>query len=252
MTVEYKNSELMAVCVARGLKDGDIVLVGVGLPYVGAVLAQCSHAPNLYTLAELGCFQAMPVDTSVGPADPRSWYGATRFSGFMDTVGFIVHGGRCDAGMLGAAEIDQYGNMNSTQVYVNGNVKHINGSGGANDTASNAKKTIAVQKHEKRKLRTEIDYITSPGHLKGGNSKAEIGIKGGGLALLVTDKAVFQPEEGTNRMILKSVHPGVDREKLKDETGFEIDVTGVPETPIPTTEEIRLIREVVDPNRIYT
>ena len=251
MTVDYKNSELMAVCVSRGVKDGDVVLVGIGLPYVGAVLAQHTHAPNLFSLAELGCFQSLPIDTSVGPADPRSWYGATRFSGFMDTVGYIVHGRRCDVGMLGAAEIDQYGNMNSTQVYANGKVKHINGSGGANDTASSAFKTIAVQKHEKRKLRDQIDYITSPGFLQGGNSKEEAGIRGGGLAILVTDKAVFAPDKN-GRMTLQSIHPGVDREALKADTGFEIDVDGVPETPVPTEEEIRLIREVVDPKGIYT
>jgi glutaconate CoA-transferase subunit B len=249
----FTNMELMVTCAARGLKDGNKVLVGIGLPYVAAVLAKLTHAPNLCMLMELGCFGSSPIDTGVGAADPRSWYNATRFSSLIETLGMIAHRGRLDVGLLGALEVDEFGNVNSTQLNIGGGrIRHINGSGGGNDTASLAKMTIVIARHEKRKLKKRVDYNTSPGHLQGGTTRSEAGLKGGGIGLLITDKAVLVPDEVTKRLKLQSIHPGITPEEVINETGFEIDVTGVPETPAPTMEEVRLIREVIDPTGIYT
>ena len=250
MEISYK--EFMVCAAARELKDGDRLLIGVGLPYVAAIMAKMTHAPNLYILFELGIFDSTPIDPSVGASDPRSWYRATKFSGFLDVIGMICHAGRLDVGLLGALQVDQYGNMNSTLIKQGNIIRHLNGSGGANDIASMAKKTIIIAQHEKRKLVESIDYITSPGSLEGGDSRAKAGLKGGGVSRLITDKAVFGIDPASQRLKLLSIHPGISPQDIIDNTGFTVDVEGVPWTTIPMDEEIKLIREVIDPQRIYT
>ncbi|MDR3288240.1 MAG: CoA-transferase [Peptococcaceae bacterium] len=250
--MEYNYTELMVCSAAREIKDGDKLLVGVGFPYVAAILAKMMHAPNLCILFELGVYDSQPIDPSIGAADPRSWYRATKFSGFLEVIGMIVHRGRLDCGVLGALEVDQYGNINSTQLTQNGKIKHFNGSGGANDIATLGKSTLVVSKHDKRKLKETIEYITSPGFLQGGTSRRDAGIKGGGVSRVITDKAVFSVEETTKRLKLLSIHPGITAENIIENTGFAVDVKDVPLTTPPSETELKLIREVIDPQGLYT
>ena len=249
---EFSPSELMVVCASRGFKDGTSALVGIGLPYVAGVLAKMTHAPNLTIIMELGVFGSHPIDNAVGIADPRAWYQAKKFGGFLDTMGMILHRGRCDAGLLGTLCIDAYGNINSTAVLINGKRKHITGSGGGNDIASRARNIMVITRHEKRKLEEASYFVTSPGNLQGGNSREEAGLIGNGLTLVITDKAVLEPHPETKRLRLQSIHPGISPEEIVSETGFEVNVEGVPLTAPPTQEQIRLIHEVIDPNRLYT
>ena len=252
MEPKYSPSELMAVAGARELKDGEIVAVGLGLPVVATFLAKMTHAPNMTVLFELGVIDPEPVDQGVGLADPRVWYRAKVLSSFVDILGTILHKGRVDVGFLGGLETDQFGNLNTTLVGdAHGSFRHMVGSGGANDIASCARRTIIIMRHEERKLREAISFVTSPGYLTGGESRAEAGLAGG-PSRVITDKAIFDFDPKTKRMRLLSIHPGITREETLATMGFSpIVPADVPNTEPPTQDQLRLIREVIDPKRMY-
>jgi glutaconate CoA-transferase, subunit B len=249
---DYTPSELMAVAGARELQDHQVVAVGLGLPVVASFLAKKTHAPNMTILFELGVIDPEPIHQGVGLADPRVWYRAKSLSSFVDILGTILHNNRVDVGFLGGLEVDQYGNLNTSLVGdPRGHFRHMVGSGGANDIASCAKRTIIIMRHEARKLKQAISFITSPGYLEGGASRAQIGL-GGGPSRVITDKAIlgFHPE--TKQMMLISIHPGNTLEDVLATMGFTPVVPSqVPTTEPPEKEQIRLIREVVDPLKMY-
>src|SRR2546425_1424456 len=186
---EVLASEIMAAAGARELRDGEVVVVGLGLPQVACVLAQRTHAPRLSALLEIGVMNMSPIDTAVGLADPRIWYRATCWSGFLDVMGMNVHRGVVDVGFLGALEIDRFGNINTTLVKDDsGKVRFVNGSAAGNDIASHAKRVIMIMRHEKRKLPEAVAHLTSPGFV-GGRSRRESNLRGGGPHRLITDMA---------------------------------------------------------------
>jgi acyl CoA:acetate/3-ketoacid CoA transferase beta subunit len=254
MATDFTTSELMVVAGARELHDGEVAVVGLGIPLLAAALAQRTHAPTLKALNELGVADPRPREQGVGNADARLWYQAAFYGSFIDIMGTCLHRGVVDVGFLGALEVDQYGNSNTTEIYgPDGAVRRLNGSGGANDMASSAKRTIIIARHEARKLVPRVSHLTSPGFLNGGRSREEAGLPGGGPWRVLTDKAVlgFHPE--TRRMVLVSVHPGVTHEDLRASTGFELEIpSDAPVTPEPTPEEVQLIRDELDPQRLYT
>ena len=250
--MDFTPSELMAVSGARELGDGQVVAVGIGLPMVAAFLAKRTHAPNMTMLFELGVIDPEPIHTGVGLADPRVWYRAKALSSFVDILGAVLHHGRVDVGFLGGLEVDQYGNLNTTLVgNPKGRFRHMTGSGGANDIASCAKKTIYIMRQEKRKFRESISFITSPGYLAGSDSRQTAGL-GGGPCRVITDKAVFGFHPETKKMMLASIHPGNTLEEVLSTLDFRpIIPRSVPATEPPTAEQLRLIREVIDPEGIY-
>ena len=165
MQTNYTPSELMAVAGARELQDRQVVAVGLGLPVVASFLAKLTHAPHMTMLFELGVIDPEPIHCGVGLADPRVWYRSKVFSSFVDILGTILHKGRVDVGFLGGLEVDRFGNLNTTLLGdPEGKFKHMVGSGGANDIASCANKTIIIIRHEARKLMNAISFITSPGY----------------------------------------------------------------------------------------
>lgn len=252
MDFDYTPSELMAVAGARELQDREVVAVGLGLPVVASFLAKGTHAPNMTILFELGVIDPQPVDQGVGLADPRVWYRANVLSSFVDILGEVLHRGRVDVGFLGGLEVDQYGNLNTSVI---GDPKekfrHMIGSGGANDIASCAKRTIIIMRHEERKLKKAISFITSPGFITGGDSRARIGLAGG-PSRVITDKAIFSFHPDTKKMMLVSIHPGTTLEDVLGTMGFSPVVPEqLPYTEPPTQEQVRLIREVIDPQRMY-
>jgi glutaconate CoA-transferase subunit B len=158
-----RGTEIMATAGAREIRDGEVVLVGIGLPWIACRLAQRTHAPRLTFLLEIGVMDAEPRDTPVGVADPRNFYRATSWTSFRDVMGMSLHRGVVDVGVLGALEIDRFGNLNTTLLKdESGNVRYFNGSAGGNDTASLAKRTIVIMRHSKRKLRQALAHLTSP------------------------------------------------------------------------------------------
>jgi glutaconate CoA-transferase, subunit B len=201
---------------------------------------------------ELGVIDPQPVDQGVGLADPRVLYRANVLSSFVDILGEVLHRGRVDVGFLGGLEVDQYGNLNTSLLgEANGKFRHMIGSGGANDIVSCAKRSIIIMRHEERKLKKAISFITSPGFITGVDSRAKAGLQGG-PSRVITDKAIFGFHPDTKQMVLQSIHPGITLEDVLGTMGFAPIVPGnVPVTEPPTQEQVRLIREVIDPQHMY-
>jgi len=245
-------AEVMATAAARQLRDGEVVLVGIGLPQVACVLAKRTHAPSLTLLLEIGVFNMEPIDTPLGLADSRIFYRGTCWSGFLDTLGMTAHRGKVDVGFLGALEVDRYGSINTTLTRTpEGQVRYFNGSGGGNDIASLAKRVLIVTRHSKRKFPAALAHLTSPGFV-GGKSRQELGLRGGGPHRIITDMAVLGFDPVSREASLLSLHPGFHLQQVLDNTGFSLRVPDrVPATPVPSDVELRLLREVIDPKRIY-
>lgn len=252
MGLDFTTSELMAVAGARELKDGEVVAVGLGLPVVASFLAKLTHAPRMTILFELGVIDPEPVDNGVGLADPRVWYRARVLSSFVDILGSVLHNGKVDVGFLGGLETDRYGNLNTTLVgEPHGKFRHMIGSGGANDIASCAQRTIIIMRQEERKLRESISFITSPGYLQGGSSRAAAGLRGG-PSKVITDKAIFGFHPESKELMILSIHPGITLDEVRSTMGFSPLVPeSLPSTEAPTAEQLRLIREQIDPDRMY-
>ena len=250
--IEYAPFELMAVAGARELKDGEIVGVGLGLPMIAAFLAKRTHAPNITILFELGVIDPEPIHTGVGLADPRVWYRAKILSSFVDMLGTVLHKGLVHVGFLGGLETDAYGNLNTTLIGdPKGKFRHFTGSGGGNDVASCARRTVIIIRHEARKLNEAVFFVTSPGHLRGGRDREAAGLRGGPTRV-ITDKAVFGFDPESKRMRLESIHFGTTLEDVLANMSFQPIVPGdLPTTEPPTAEQIRLIREEIDPERMY-
>jgi len=200
--------------------------------------------------ARLGVIDAQPGgEPNVGSADPRLWRGAVSFRGMLDVMGMMLQRGRVDVGFLGALEVDRYGNINSTEVLTpEGKPRRFGGSGGGNDIASHARRVIIVCRHGRQKIVDRVRYLTSPGHV-GPEGRL---LPGGGPHRVVTDKAVLG-FNARGELSVVSMHGGVTREELIAETGCELEFPpDLPATPPPSEEELRLIREVLDPGRQYT
>jgi glutaconate CoA-transferase, subunit B len=250
--LDYTSFELMAVTGARELKDGEIVAVGLGLPVVASFLAKRTHAPNLTILLELGVVDPEPIDIGSGLSDPRFWYRAKVHTSFADMLGMVLHKGLVDVGFLGGLEVDAYGNLNTTLLGdPKGKFRRFTGSGGGNDLASCARRTVIIIRHDVRKLKETVSFITSPGYLRGVGDREKAGLAGG-PARVITDKAVFGFDPETKRMRLEAIHPNTTLEDVLSNMAFQPVVPShVPETEPPTAEQLRLIREEIDPDKLY-
>jgi acyl CoA:acetate/3-ketoacid CoA transferase beta subunit len=251
--IEFTTAELMAVTASHEMKDGQLVVVGLGLPKLYIALAQRTHAPGLRQLNGIGVVDPQPTELATGNAEPRYWCRATYFGSNLDVVGTLLHRGLVDVGFLGAIEVDQYGNNNTSEVArADGGVRRFSGGGIANDIATHAKSVIIVIRHEPRRLVERVFHNTSPGFLEGGDSRRQAGLPGGGTRLVLTDKCVLAYDDQTQRLQVRSIHPGVTPEQLRAATGFPLQVpANTPTTPSPTAEELRLIREELDPAGLY-
>ena len=250
--VEYTSTEMMAVCGAHAIRDGERVFAGTGLPVLGAMLAKVTHAPRAIIIYEGGNVDCQNVDLALSVADSRLCYRAAASLGLIETLGCLMMGGRVDVGFLGAAQIDEYGNINTSYIgdFEEPKVR-LPGSGGGNDIASSAGRIILMFTHAKRKFVKKLDYLTSPGHLQGPGSRRKLGLIGGGPSLVVTDKCLMDFDEKTKKIRLKSVHPGVTVDWVLDNVDFDLIVPDkVPTTPEPTPEELKKLR-ALDPQRIY-
>ncbi len=252
VSLEPARQEYMAVAAAAEIHDRDVVFIGTGLPMIAAYLAKYTHAPDLTMVFESGIIGAKPRGLALGVGDFKLLSRCQKAASLYYALS-LVQGGRIDLGFLGAAEVDQYGNINSTAIgpYDRPKVR-LPGSGGANDIASSAKRLVIIVPHERRKLPAKLSYVTTPGHLEGGDSRQRAGLTGGGPVKVITTLATLDFEPGTKRMRLATRHPGVTLDEVKAETGFDLVLpASVPETPRPTTEQIRLLRERIDPEGEY-
>jgi glutaconate CoA-transferase subunit B len=250
---EYTLTELMAVAAAREIQDGEVVFAGTGLPMLGAMLAQRTHAPDCCIIFEAGTVASQLAHLPMSVGDPRVMRGAAVAAGLSEVFTFILQAGRVDVGFLSGAQIDRFGNINSTAIGQDPLHPQVRfaGSGGSCDIACLACRTVIIAKHEKRRFPEKVDYITSPGWLTGGNSRCNAGLIRGGPSVVVTTMGVMRFWPDTRVMHLESYHPGLSAQAVADETGFPLDIEGAIETSIPLLEELSILREMVDPERIF-
>ncbi|MDB5082124.1 MAG: hypothetical protein JWP00_4048 [Chloroflexi bacterium] len=248
----YSLTELMAVTAAREIRDNEVVFAGTGLPMLGAMLAQHTHAPNCLIIFEAGAIGSRMNHLPMSVGDPRTVRGAAMAAGLAEVFTYMLQAGKVDVGFISGAQIDRYGNINSTSV---GDYHHpqvrFPGSGGSCDIACLAHRTVIIAQHEKRRLPEKIDYITSPGWLTGGNSRQEAGLIRGGPSVVVTTKGVLRFRPTSHEAYLNSYHPGLSAGAVGEDTGFALDTSDAFETPVPTAEELHILRNVVDPERVF-
>src|SRR5690349_20949224 len=220
----YTAAELLAILSARQLADGQVVFAGVGIPLLAATLAQRLGCSGLTILFEGGVIGAFIEPGKLPPStnDQRCTKRANMVLGSAEVL-LLLQRGYVDVGFMGGAQVDQFGNLNSSFIGDPKNPKtRLPGTGGGNDIASLAQMIVAM-KHEKRRFVEQVDFITSPGYLHGGDSRRESGLLAGGMFRVVTDLAVFGFASGKGRMEVMSLNPGVTREQLQDNTGFALE-----------------------------
>ncbi len=246
----FTSREVMIVAAARRCRDGDKILAGVGLPVIVVCLAKKLHAPNLVIMFEAGIFDAQPTRVPAAIGDPSLVCGAAAVVPLWPAFSMFLAGGHVDVGFLGAAQVDRYGNINTTVIgpYHTPKVR-FGGSGGASDISSLAKRTIVILPQERRNFPERVDFITSPGYLTGGTSRQDAGLRWGGPEAVITDKAVFGFDPVTREMELRSYHPGFSIEHIEAAVQWPLKVAAdVQETPPPTPEELRVLREELRPD----
>ena len=249
----YTLTELMAVTAAREIRDGETVFAGTGLPMLGAMLAQRTHAPDCCIIFEAGSVASQLAHLPMSVGDPRAMRGAAMAAGLSEVFSFVLQAGRVDVGFLSGAQIDGFGNINSTSIGADPRHPKVrfSGSGGACDIACLAQRTIIIALHEKRRFPEKVDYITSPGWLQGGDSRKKAGLVRGGPSVIVTTKGVMRFRPDTKTMYLASYHPGLTAQAVADDTGFALDIACAEQTPAPTVDELYILREIVDPERVF-
>jgi glutaconate CoA-transferase subunit B len=219
---------------------------------IAAMLAKKTHAPAAKIVYEAGFIDSNAKDIALSIADSRLGYRASGAIGLIETLGSMLQGGHVDVGFVGAAQIDEYGNINTT--YIGSFEKptiRLPGSGGGNDIVSLAKHVVVIMPHEKRKMVKKLDYLTSPGFLGGPKEREKAGIRGGGPSLVVTNLCQMDFDPDTKRMRLATIHPGFAIQQVIDSTSFDLVMPEkVLPTKLPTYEELDLLR-AIDPDGIY-
>jgi glutaconate CoA-transferase subunit B len=244
--------ELMICCAARCLEDGRTVAVGTGVPCAAAMLAQRTHAPGLTICFEAGGIAPQLPTMPISVGDSRTFYRALMATSMADIMETCQRG-LVDYTFLGGAQIDAYGNLNSTIIGTDYDKPRVRlpGSGGANDLASLCWRILVVTNHDRRRFVEKLDFLTTPGYLTGPGAREAAGLPPGtGPYRVITDLAILGYHELTKRMQVLSLHPGVTLEQVRQETGFDLGVQEPLATTDPPTEcELCLLREEVDPHR---
>jgi glutaconate CoA-transferase, subunit B len=250
--VRYTARELMVIAAAREIRDGDAVFVGMRLPLLAFALAKRTHAPNALGLFENGIVRETPSeDVLLTMSDPPNLVGATWSTSTSNMMGLLAQG-LVDLGFIGGAEVDRFGNLNTS--YVGGwrapKVK-LPGSGGAPDIASYAKRFVIVMPQEPHRFVERVSYVTSVGHGEGGDWRKRHGVPGGGPVALITTLAVFR-FDGGGEAVLTSYHPGQSVASVRAHTGWELRVApDVAETATPNPDELAIVRDC-DPRGFWT
>jgi len=243
----------MAIAAAREIRDGDIVFCGTGISMIAAMAAKHINAPDSVIFFETGAIDSRLEEVPLSVADPRVMFWTSANGGLADSFATMQNRrvGERVVGILGAAQIDKYGNLNTTVIgnYVKPKVR-FSGSGGACDVASFVKKTIIFMQHDKRKFVHRLDYLTSPGWLDGPRGREAAGLPDGGPFAVITDMAVMRFDEETRKMYLWGCYEGISPEAVLDKMEFEVDISRTQEVVPPSRHELQILRETCDPQRL--
>jgi glutaconate CoA-transferase subunit B len=252
-TLDYTKQEMMAIATGREIRDGELAIFGVGLSMLAGFFAQENHAPNLRSMTEGGVFGATPVGgLPWGIECNRISSNATAFTSALDALGCLVASGRCDVGVIGAAQVDKFGNVNTTGIW-DGEIgesfrppkTRLPGAGGANDIACGAKRFIIMVTHEPKRFAEKVTYISSPGYLDGGDARSRYGFVGGGPSAIVTTLGILRPEPKTHEFVLAGWYAFSSLDEITANTGWPLKVA--PDAHViaePTAAELSHLRKV--------
>ena len=246
MNQTYTPTEIMTVAAARALKNDDVVFVGIGAPSAACNLARLTHAPDITLIYESGTIATRPDVLPLSIGDGELCSTALTTVSVPEMFRYWLQGGRMTVGFLGGAQIDRFANLNTTVVgsYDKPKVR-LPGGGGAPEIASACGEIFIIMAQSKRSFAPKLDFITSMGHGEGGDHRARLGLKTKGPTKLVTDLCIFEPDPQNKEMTVTSIHPGVTRDQINDNTGWPVRyAANVASTKPPTTDELTILREL--------
>jgi glutaconate CoA-transferase subunit B len=251
--MNYTLREMMTIMAAREICDGDIVFCGTGISLVAAMAAKYITAPNSIIFFETGAIDSELEEIPMSVADPRVMYSAASNGGLLEAFATMqnrITGDRV-IGILGAAQIDKYGNLNSTAIgdYFRP-IARFSGSGGACDVASFVPRYLIFMQHEKRKFPKKVDYLTSPGYLDGPGAREKAGLMPGGPTAVITNLGLMRFDDVSKEMYLAHYYPGTTPQKILENMEFEVDISQATEATPPTENELKILREEVDPHKL--
>lgn len=246
-TVEYTPSEMMVIAAGRALTNDDVCFVGIGLPSAACNLARLSHAPEITLIYESGTLATKPHVLPLSIGDPELCETALTTVSVPEMFAYWLQGGRMSVGFLGGAQLDQFGNINSTVIgsYLHPKVR-LPGAGGAPEIAGLCREVFVIIPHTKRTLVPRVDFITTFGFGDGGAHRQRLGLTTHGPSLIVTDLCLMRPDPTTKGLIVTSIHPTVTREAIRDQTGWDVRFDeALVQTPPPTPSELRVLRDLM-------
>lgn len=251
---DYTLPELLVILASREIKDGETAFLGVGIPLLGGLLAQKTHAPNVIIAIESGSIGPQPKRLILGVGDNACIENATYCTSLWRLLS-DQQNGAFDVGCIGGAQVDKYGNLNSTCIFGDGDYLHpdarLPGSGGANDIASSAKRTVYIMPLQKRRFLERVDYITSCGYIDGPDTRKKYGLAGGGPVAIITNMCIFRFDKNTGEAYLESVKEGVTPEEIRDNVSWDLKMA--PDVKViepPTVEQIEILRKL-DANKMF-
>jgi glutaconate CoA-transferase subunit B len=244
---DYTADDIMTVAAARMLRDGTVCFVGIGLPSTAANLARLTHAPNVVLIYESGTIGSKPDVLPLSIGDGELATTADTVVSTPEIFRYWLQGGRIDVGFLGAAQLDRYANINTTVIgpYENPKVR-LPGAGGAPEIAALAGEVLIVMKQSHRTFVEKLDFVTSAGHLDGGDARARLGLPGKGPTAVITDLCIMRPDAVTLELTVTEIHPGVTRDQIRSATGWSIRFADqIGETAPPTPTELATLRDLI-------
>ena len=250
----YTPGEMMAVAASRELRDREVVFVGIGLPNLACLLARATHAPGLVLIYESGAIGARPDRLPLSIGDPALVTGSLMVCAMADVFQHFLQNGRIEVGFLGGAQVDRWGNINTTVIGSYGQPKvRLPGSGGAPEIAIHARRTLVITSLDRRAFPEQVDFITSPGHrARDGRRRHSSGIPGAGPVRVITDKGILAPNAETGELELAAIYHGTDVDAVRRSVQWPLIVRSPLQTVSePSDKELRTLREVVDPGRVF-
>jgi glutaconate CoA-transferase subunit B len=246
MTTNYKPAEMMTITAARALKNDDVTFVGIGAPSAASNLARLTHAPDITLIYESGTLGTKPSVLPLSIGDGELCDTALTTVSVPEMFRYWLQGGRITVGFLGGAQIDKFANLNTTVVgsYDKPKVR-LPGGGGAPEIATSCGEIFIIMAQSKRGFVEKLDFVTSLGHGEGGDHRQRLGVKTKGPTKLITDLCIMEPDPTTKEMTVTSIHPGVTREQIQENTGWTVKFADkVAETPAPTEKELKVLRDL--------